>query len=258
MIFLDFKTAKQEKIISHADTMKINVPEKENVLPINRKSHILPEVTVKEKKKWGREGEGLRNANIVIDVEKSVDHLIDKQEYEPATINGFLMLTNKYFTAASARSNKFSYKGREVIFVLNNNLITDSRLNSEYIPDEIELITICETEGLSVLYGGSKGDEVVVFLYTYKDYHIRKASYGMRMTKFEGYALVKEFFSPQYDIGLPPKEKDYRRTLYWNPDVKTDANGKASVSFYNNSSCKKMNVSVETVTENGVIGVLNK
>jgi len=40
--------------------------------------------------------------------------------------------------------------------------------------------------------------------------------------------------------------------------VPTDKDGKAPVLFYNNSTCKTMNVSAESVTANGVIGVLNK
>jgi uncharacterized protein YfaS (alpha-2-macroglobulin family) len=55
-----------------------------------------------------------------------------------------------------------------------------------------------------------------------------------------------------------PDKKDFRRTIYWNPDVLTDAEGKATINFFNNSTCRKMNVSAETVTENGIIGVLNK
>jgi hypothetical protein len=69
---------------------------------------------------------------------------------------------------------------------------------------------------------------------------------------------VKEFYNPRYDKAMLPDEKDYRRTLYWNPDVKTDKTGKATVAFFNNSTCKSMNVSAETVTSNGIIGVLNK
>jgi len=81
---------------------------------------------------------------------------------------------------------------------------------------------------------------------------------GIRNTTFSGYSYVKEFFSPQYNKYRLPKENDYRRTLYWNPDVKTDAAGKATISFFNNGSCKAMTVSAETVTTNGVIGAYNR
>ncbi|NPD93264.1 hypothetical protein [Xylanibacter muris] len=45
--------------------------------------------------------------------------------------------------------------------------------------------------------------------------------------------------------------KDHRRTLYWNPNVRTDSKGKAKISFYNNSTCTGFAVSAEGITENG-------
>jgi hypothetical protein len=50
-----------------------------------------------------------------------------------------------------------------------------------------------------------------------------------------------------------PDEKDFRRTLYWNPDVKTDSLGRASVSFYNNGVCKKLSISAEGLTNKGTV-----
>jgi hypothetical protein len=81
---------------------------------------------------------------------------------------------------------------------------------------------------------------------------------GVRSTTFSGYSYTKEFFSPQYTRYRVPNENDYRRTLYWNPDVKTDKEGHARVTFYNNSTSASMNINAETVTVNGVIGALNK
>lgn len=71
---------------------------------------------------------------------------------------------------------------------------------------------------------------------------------------FDGYASVEEFCSPDYSQHILPSAGDYRRTLYWNPDVRTDSLGRASVEFYNNSSCRKLKVSAETVLPDGRIG----
>jgi len=64
---------------------------------------------------------------------------------------------------------------------------------------------------------------------------------------------VKEFYSPDYSA--LPEESDYRRTLYWNPAVTTDSTGIAKIQFYNNSSCKKLSINAETVTQDGKIGI---
>ena len=49
-----------------------------------------------------------------------------------------------------------------------------------------------------------------------------------------------------------PQMPDFRRTLYWCPDITTDESGNATVEFYNNSTCRNINVSVEGMTKNAV------
>ena len=70
----------------------------------------------------------------------------------------------------------------------------------------------------------------------------------------KGYKPAMEFYSPQY----PAKDKsiytrpDHRTTLYWNPRVMTDEEGKASVSFYSSDVSKKYLVTLEGLTDDGV------
>jgi uncharacterized protein YfaS (alpha-2-macroglobulin family) len=53
------------------------------------------------------------------------------------------------------------------------------------------------------------------------------------------------------DYSIMPPMEDFRRTLYWNPNVKTDKDGKATIEFYNNSSCTQMFISAEGITKDG-------
>ena len=76
------------------------------------------------------------------------------------------------------------------------------------------------------------------------------------MTYYNGYSQVRSFYSPDYS--LLPKDEDYRRTLYWNPNVKTDSDGKVTIEFYNNSSCKNIDISAETLTKEGGLGAITK
>jgi hypothetical protein len=57
------------------------------------------------------------------------------------------------------------------------------------------------------------------------------------------------------DYSIMPPEPDYRRTLYWNPNVMSNESGVARVQFYNNSSCRNFNISAETITSDGAIGI---
>lgn len=74
-----------------------------------------------------------------------------------------------------------------------------------------------------------------------------------RQTTFDGYSPKMEFYAPEYPNGPIEGDIDYRRTIYWNPDVKTDESGIADVEFYNNSYSRSLNISVEGMNNNKFI-----
>lgn len=55
-----------------------------------------------------------------------------------------------------------------------------------------------------------------------------KARRGIRHTYIQGYNEPLEFYSPAYPNGAPLYTEDSRRTLYWNPNVKTNERVKQS------------------------------
>lgn len=65
-----------------------------------------------------------------------------------------------------------------------------------------------------------------------------------RFWRMKGFSIPDEFYSPDYSKQPLPKE-DYRRTLYWNPNVRLDSNGQATISLYNNSSSSILQISAE-------------
>ena len=72
-----------------------------------------------------------------------------------------------------------------------------------------------------------------------------------REYNFQGFTRPVEYYNPDYSKAKLPDVKDYRRTLYWNPNVTTDNFGQASIEFYNNSVCTTIDVSAEGVTKYG-------
>ncbi len=50
-----------------------------------------------------------------------------------------------------------------------------------------------------------------------------------------GYTQPAQFYTPQYPDGPQYYDVDYRRTLYWNPNLQTGKDGHAGIEFYNNS-----------------------
>ncbi|MCQ2096271.1 MAG: hypothetical protein MJY59_05985 [Bacteroidaceae bacterium] len=90
-----------------------------------------------------------------------------------------------------------------------------------------------------------------VLIYVYLDPEAKDDRKGERNTLVQGYTKYVDFYSPDYEALVMPDEKDYRRTLYWNPNVKTDGDGKAKVVFYNNGQCTDMEMEAVTVCPSG-------
>ncbi len=74
-----------------------------------------------------------------------------------------------------------------------------------------------------------------------------KNSSSKRMTYVRGYTISRRFFHPDYSHSTKGLSNDFRRTLYWNPTVRTDSTGIAKVEFYNNSTCRELHISAEGI-----------
>ena len=81
----------------------------------------------------------------------------------------------------------------------------------------------------------------------------RSSVKGQRQTSFRGYSEMPTFYAPEYPEGPIKGDVDYRRTLYWNPSLTTDAEGSAMVLFYNNSYSKQFEISAEGITPQGTL-----
>lgn len=80
---------------------------------------------------------------------------------------------------------------------------------------------------------------------------------GTRQTVIQGYTRPLEYYSPAYPTReLYMDKTDKRRTLYWNPALQTDSNGKAVIECYNNQYSTPLIIQAETLTPDGKIGSL--
>lgn len=71
--------------------------------------------------------------------------------------------------------------------------------------------------------------------------------------EYNGYSITKEFYNPDYSpVGPKQPLTDNRTTLYWNPDLYTDADSKsAKLYFFNNDISKRFKVVVEGFDASG-------
>ena len=82
----------------------------------------------------------------------------------------------------------------------------------------------------------------------------RRVTYRDRRLMLQGFSTADDFYHPDYRRN-PPKEgqKDYRRTLYWNPDLQLDAEGKANITFFNNSQTTRLCVEANGQAPDGTL-----
>ncbi|MCP9752184.1 hypothetical protein [Ferruginibacter sp. HRS2-29] len=75
----------------------------------------------------------------------------------------------------------------------------------------------------------------------------------------EGYATVKEFFSPDYSVNNNKAVPDNRTTLYWNPYLETSAENKTlRIPFYNSDHAKKFRVTLTGMNAEGKLLYMEK
>ena len=103
------------------------------------------------------------------------------------------------------------------------------------------------------LYHQPNLPEVIVYLKQKDDGTVR-ATFRDRFVQVQGFSVASEFYHPDYrKHKLPEGQKDYRRTLYWNPNLQLDENGEARVTFYNNSRTTSLSVEAEGQAADGTL-----
>lgn len=121
--------------------------------------------------------------------------------------------------------------------------------------EHIQKIIICDWEKTIISYKSEVYVHISGYLYTNERivYFPYRMDANYRVSSFEGYSTEKDFY-----IGRPERENyipdssEHSRTLYWNPDVKTDKEGKAQISFYNNAFCRQPEIAAEGLTKYGI------
>ena len=235
---------------------------------------------------WQSEKRGQFWADIFYDCDEEADKILDRGEEVPALLewlekkNPFVNIIEedvnpsriKYMAKNNGNENNedenmthplVKYKNMPIVWILNNEYywceleleINDTTLQRslETFPimlDEVKSMYITENPSAYRPYHFTsfQKEAVTIFLYTHWTSQ-RNMEKGVRRTRFQGYNVPSTFEMEDYSL-IPPME-DFRRTVYWNPDVTADREGKATVEFYNNSSCRELYISAEGITPDG-------
>ena len=79
----------------------------------------------------------------------------------------------------------------------------------------------------------------------------KQVTFRDRHLVLHGISYPEAFYQPDYSSYRPAEPTDYRRTLYWNPNARTDEEGRLTVVFYNNSRQTRIKMTAAGVTSDG-------
>jgi hypothetical protein len=141
-----------------------------------------------------------------------------------------------------------------IAYFLNEVNVSKEIINTLAV-DDIALIKVLKNEG--AVLGASEG---AIAIYTKKGVTARNAVYDKAYTieKKEGYAIVKQFFSPDYNADSVIKETDRRTTLYWNGRISPAKDGQYHFRFFNNDTGKIFKLLIQGIDKEGRLIYIEK
>jgi hypothetical protein len=134
--------------------------------------------------------------------------------------------------------------GRHVEEMEEISNIFDGGFDSESIY-KIDIIRLSTTAKLAL-----NGPALMIF--TKRGYIRRSYTPSITNVSPKGFNKVREFYTPRYDNpNADSKLPDLRTTVYWNPYLKSDANGKTTFEFFNADGPSSYKVVVEGINAEG-------
>jgi len=141
-----------------------------------------------------------------------------------------------------------NWRGSPTSFFVDEITSDLSRLQSINMND-VAMIKVFRPPFFGAIGGGSGG---AIAIYMKKGVSDNSKIIGLPVAIINGYSVIKEFYSPDYEKKPDPDVNDYRATLYWNPNLHFDKNTRrVTIPFFNSDFCKKIRVTIEGINEVG-------
>lgn len=143
--------------------------------------------------------------------------------------------------------------------IIDGVILNGSHLNDVNVSDVYSIEVLSSINAMSI-YGSSieKGGALIITMKHGGDHNYLTSENpaGLISYIFKGYYPARTFYSPKYDKPNTGNYQtpDLRSTIYWNPNIITDKNGRASFEYYNADTKGNYRVVVEGIDDNGNIG----
>jgi len=127
-------------------------------------------------------------------------------------------------------------------------------------PSTVETVEILKQDNAAI-YGENANAGVIVIttrqLMNNDASASKETSPGIFAINPMGYYKEREFYSPVYSADVPAnKFPDTRTTIFWKPDVTTDASGNTTLQYFNSDGTGTYRIVIEGIDANGNLGRL--
>ena len=240
--------------------------------------YVLDEVEIKSKR---RQGSNMatkiseKSIDAYYDVRRSVDVLRDNGKIVTTIPELMEKLSPQFYWDRT--NDKHTYRQKPICYIMDNHILseTETQMMLTEVDGLASIIISKGTGGIDDdIIQNTKMSEVtdstgvdISKLDKYSVFYLiplprrdvlnksQSAVLGTRQTVIQGYTRPLEYYSPAYPTKELYMDKvDKRRTLYWNPSVRTDENGKAVIECYNNQYSTPLIIQAETLGKDGQIG----
>lgn len=135
--------------------------------------------------------------------------------------------------------------------------VNDMQVSTDYVnmisPTDVDLIEVLFN---SVQYGGQH--VISIHLKNGSSIGTNYEAIGVNQIKLAGFYEAREFYSPNYDAKDDRQAlEDKRTTLFWEPMIVTDENGRAAVAFFTADVASRYRVVIEGITSDGYPGTVS-
>ncbi|HLG39758.1 MAG TPA: TonB-dependent receptor plug domain-containing protein, partial [Chitinophagaceae bacterium] len=128
--------------------------------------------------------------------------------------------------------------------------------------NDVESIDVLKDATATAIYGSRAANGVIVITSKkYRNERIRvnlskEFFYATQPVQSSGaaYTVARKFYAPKYTSLVTEERDDFRETIYWNPVVQTDKDGKAIIEFYNSDASTTFRAIAEGIGYNGKPG----
>jgi Carboxypeptidase regulatory-like domain len=142
--------------------------------------------------------------------------------------------------------------------IVDGNVLSSGSLNN-INSNDVYSIEVLRSGAARSIYGTSieaGGALVITMKHGGENKYLTSADpAGLITYRFNGYHRSRVFYSPKYDHPKTETETfDSRSTIYWNPNIITGKDGKASFEYYNADTKGTYRVVIEGIDEEGRLG----